>query len=92
LALINEPFYATVQMLGQAVRTPLAKYEVVVSCPDASCPVRTPPPRNPFLTCFKIYIAYLKGLIGSVIVIIPIENSSVLREEYLGINIYMYFS
>jgi len=70
----------------------LAKYEIVVAYPDTLCPVRTPLFRNPFLTSFKIFRAYLKGLLGSVIVRIPLENYSLLREDYLGINVYMYFS
>jgi len=36
--------------------------------------------------------AYLKELLGSVSLRIPVENSIVLRECLLGINIYMYLS
>jgi hypothetical protein len=54
--------------------------------------VQTLPPKNPFLTCFRIFRAYLKGLLSSVSLRIPVENSSVLRESLLGINIYMYLS
>jgi hypothetical protein len=53
-------------------------------------PVQRPPPRNLFLTWFRISKAYLKGLLGSVSLRIPVENSSVLREDYLGINCYMF--
>jgi hypothetical protein len=54
--------------------------------------VRTPSPRNSFLTCFRIFRAYLKRLLGSFSLRIFVENSSMLREGLLGINIYMYLS
>jgi hypothetical protein len=47
---------------------------------------------NPFLTYFKVFIAYLKGLLGSVFLRIPVKNFIVLREDYLGLNRFMYFS
>jgi hypothetical protein len=49
--------------------------------------VRTPPSRNPFLACFMISRAYLNGLIDSVCLRIPVDNSSVLKEGLLGIKV-----
>jgi len=44
------------------------------------------------LTCIRVSRAYLKRLLGSVSYRISVENSSVLREDCLGLNCYMYFS
>jgi hypothetical protein len=54
--------------------------------------VRTPLSRNPFLTYFRIFRTNLNGLLGSVSLRIPVENFSVLKEYYLGVNKFMYFS
>jgi hypothetical protein len=58
--------------------------------------VRMPSTRNSFLTCFSVSRAYLKGLLVSVIVRIPVENFIVLREGLLGkkvicISLRVYF-
>jgi hypothetical protein len=45
--------------------------KIVVIRLEAQCPVRTPLPRNPFLTCFRISEAYLNGLLGIVSLRIP---------------------
>jgi hypothetical protein len=34
-------------------------------------PVRPPPPKNPFLTCFRISKTYLKWLLGIIFLRIP---------------------
>jgi hypothetical protein len=85
-------FHANVWTLGQRVRTRFTKSLLSDTCLDKCWQIQTPPPKNLFLTCFRISKAYLNGLLGSVFLRILIENSIVLRESLLGINVYMYLS
>jgi hypothetical protein len=44
------------------------------------------------MTCFRVSKAYLKRLLSSLCLRIPIENSIVLREGFLGLNRFIYLS
>jgi hypothetical protein len=63
-----EGTYATVRMLGQAVRTRFSKLiKNVAYRSDAQCPVQTPPMEIRFLIELCFPRAYLKGLLGCVL-------------------------
>jgi hypothetical protein len=72
------------------VRHASTKYSITDRCPDMRWPIRTPPPRKLFMAYFRVFRTCLKGLLGNVSSRILVENSIVLREGLLGINVYMY--
>jgi hypothetical protein len=78
------------QNVRTARRTQVTVRSCSLACSDTRWHVRTLLPRNSLLTCFRVSRAYLKGVLGNVSLRILVDNFILLRENLLGINVYMY--